>query len=107
MQKPNIGLTMFPLLIPKAAINSSSFQSDNDVEASPFFVSRMSLDGISKKLIVQITQAETGRESTLEIPPGHHQNLVYKALELAQLTHTPILLAVDTEEMSPRSRMAA
>lgn len=107
MQKPNIGLTMFPLLIPKAAINSSSVQSDQDVEASPYFVGKISLDGISKKLIVQIKQAETGRESTLEIPPGHNQKLVQKALELAQLTHTPILLAVDAEDINVRSRLAA
>lgn len=101
MQRPNIGLTMFPILIPTVAVTSNSLQTDGEVEASPFYVRRVAMDGISKKLMVQIAQAESGVETILEIPPGENQALVYKALELAHATNTPVLLAVNSEQTTP------
>lgn len=95
MLKPNIALTMFPLLIPHVAVNIDSVDTEDGVEACPFYIKRVALDSETKKLIVEITQAETGTESVLEIDPSENQALVCRALELALVTNTPVLVCLD------------
>lgn len=97
MLKPNIALTMFPLLIPKIALNGPAFKSEENAEASPFYVKRVAMDAVSKKLMVQISQVESGVETVLEIPPSDNQAIVQRALELALATNTPVLVCLDQE----------
>lgn len=97
MLKPNIALTMFPLLIPKIALNGPAFKTQDSAEASPFYVKRVAMDGVSKKLVVQISQVESGIETVLEIPPSDNQAIVQRALELALATNTPVLVCLEQE----------